>query len=65
MHKTWVPTLKVEVTVRGQRSSNFFSLLKKTTDASLTKVHEKVNNNEKACCNQNHLLYSVTFLVLA
>ena len=35
---------------RGSRSSNFFSLLK-TTEASLIRLYEKVNNNEMICHN--------------
>ena len=46
MHKTLVPTLKVKVIeVEGQVISS--------TEASLIRLHEKVNNNEMVCHNQN------------
>ena len=45
MHEALVPTLNVKITLRGQRSSRFFSVTKKTSKASVIKLHAKVNGN--------------------
>ena len=45
MHNT-LPTLKVKVTIRGQRSSHFFLVTKKTIVAIVIKLHAKGHNNE-------------------
>ena len=52
MHNTWVPTLKVKVTIRGEKSTHFFlATEKKNTVASVIKLHAKGNNNEMICFN--------------
>ena len=52
---------KVKVTIRsevrsrsqsGQRSKSCLSNYSKTTEANLTKLHRKIEHNEKMCCAQ-------------
>ena len=36
----------------GQRSKSCLSNNSKTTEANITKLHRKIEHNEKACCAQ-------------
>ena len=45
-HKNYVPTFKVQATIRGQRSSHLPVINLKPT-ANLVKLHKKENLNEK------------------
>ena len=45
-HMIWVPTPKVKVAIR---SKSCLSNNSKTTEANLTKLHRKIEHNEKVC----------------
>ena len=47
-HMIQVPTPKVKVE-SGQRSKSCLSNNSKTTEANLTKLHRKIEHNEKVC----------------
>ena len=47
-HMIWVPTPKVKVAVRS-KSKSCLSNNSKTTEANLTKLHRKIEHNEKVC----------------
>ena len=42
----------------GQRSKWCLSNNSKTTEANLTKLHRKIENNEKVCCTQELSSYA-------
>ena len=46
MHMTKVPTPKVKVAIR---SKSCLGNTQKTTEANLTKLHRKIEHNEKVC----------------
>ena len=48
MHKILVPKPKVKVAVRSDVKI-FSEITKKTSDANLTKLHRKIEHNEKVC----------------
>ena len=56
-----VPTPKAKVTIRsqsGQRSKSCLSNKSKTTEANVTKLHRKIEHNEKVCCTQKFSSYA-------
>ena len=55
-HKIKVPMPKVKVT--GQMSELYLSNISKTTEANLTKLHGKIEHNEKVCCAQGLSSYA-------
>ena len=51
MHMILVPTPKAR-SQSGQRSKSCLGNNSKTTEANLTKLHRKIEHNEKVCCTQ-------------
>ena len=50
-HMIKVPMPKVKVAIRS-KSKSCLSNNSKTTEANLTKLHRKIEQNEKVCCAQ-------------
>ena len=50
MHKSLVPTFKVNVTIRPEVKSCLILYCSLTIEANLMKLHRKIKHNEKVCC---------------
>ena len=49
VHIIWVPAPGVGVTIRSRVKKSCLGNNKKTTEADLTKLHRKIEHNEKVC----------------